>query len=451
MCVCVESHVEARGDACGFLFPTSVCVETQGVAANSGSEAVLCARLFSCIMASADLAAVDSALRFLMDEAGVSGEGQKKVYASGFDSLRSFAGIDESAAGVREALKQMGLDASTNLAMRKDVALLVSVWESSRTQRSYQEKNKQEARVGGQLRLVQTTEYAAMRSAVEQTLGRLKDKEAPSKSLVAAKLEQVEDGAPIAEDLREATSFEDAEVEAYSAVIDPGSNTLKIRPGKCSTTPPRTPEELRLRHRRLGLAWAFIRTRHSNRKWVPANVVEAFRKFSDYVLGNTVAGLCGMDGLRPTWPLILSYELELRKAAYRFVRDGLCDCIGAALEKACETPALYSVHFVTPMQLGKMEPVDDSLPPAPPIQMDLDRGSKGKGKGKWTRQWGKSSQAPDGRKICFAYNKPSGCHQKACSFAHICQRCFAKHSFQQCRHKKPSDKAHQPGRTEAAE
>ena len=296
----MESHVEVRGDACGFLFPTSVCVETQGVAANSGSESVLCARLFSCIMASADLAAVDSALRFLMDEAGVSAEGQKKVYASGFDSLRSFAGIDESAAGVREALKQMGLDASTNLAMRKDVALLVSVWESSRTQRSYQEKNKQEARAGGQLRLVQTTEYAAMRSAVEQTLGRLKDKEAPSKSLVAAKLEQVEDGAPIAEDLREATSFEDAEVEAYSAVIDPGSNTLKIRPGKCSTTPPRTPEELRLRHRRLGLAWAFIRTRHSNRKWVPANVVEAFRKFSDYVLGNTVTGLCGMDGLRPT-------------------------------------------------------------------------------------------------------------------------------------------------------
>ena len=106
--------------------------------------------------------------------------------------------------------------ASANLAMRKDVALLVSVWESSRTQCSYQEKNKQEARLRGQLRLVQTTEYAAMRSAVEQTLGRLKDKEAPSKSLVAAKLEQVEDGAPIAEDLREATSFEDAEVEAYT-------------------------------------------------------------------------------------------------------------------------------------------------------------------------------------------------------------------------------------------
>ena len=43
-----------------------------------------------------------------------------------------------------------------------------------------------------------TTEYAAMRSAVEAMQGSLRDKEAPSKSLVASKLEQLEDGAPVA-------------------------------------------------------------------------------------------------------------------------------------------------------------------------------------------------------------------------------------------------------------
>ena len=76
---------------------------------------------------------------------------------------------------------------------------------------------------------------------------------------------------PIAEDLRDATSFEDGAGEAYSAVIA----TVRIRP-------------LRLRHRRLGLAWAFIKTRHSNRVWVPVNIVECFRKLSDHVLGSTV-------------------------------------------------------------------------------------------------------------------------------------------------------------------
>ena len=108
-----------------------------------------------------------------------------------------------------------------------------------------------------------------MRAAVEKMQGRLRDKEAPSKSLVASKLEQLEDGAPVPEDLREATSFEDSAVEAYSAVVDPASNFLRIRPGKSTTTPPANPEELRLRHRRLGLAWAFVKSRHANRGWIP--------------------------------------------------------------------------------------------------------------------------------------------------------------------------------------
>ena len=43
--------------------------------------------------------------------------------------------------------------------------------------------------------------------------------------------------------------------------------------------------------------------------------------------------------------LVLAYELELRKTAYRYVRDGVCACLETALDKACEAPALYSVHF----------------------------------------------------------------------------------------------------------
>ena len=117
--------------------------------------------------------------------------------------------------------------------------------------------------------------YSAMRAAVECAQGRsLKDREVPSKSLIALKLEQVEDGAPVAEGLREVTSLEDAHVEAYGAVIDPASQTLRIRPGKATTTPPATPEELRLRHRRLGLAWDFVRTRHSTRTWLPQSCVD---------------------------------------------------------------------------------------------------------------------------------------------------------------------------------
>ena len=42
--------------------------------------------------------------------------------------------------------------------------------------------------------------------------------ELPSKSLLAAKLEQVEENAPYPEDLRDVTSVEDAATEAYDAI-----------------------------------------------------------------------------------------------------------------------------------------------------------------------------------------------------------------------------------------
>ena len=74
----------------------------------------------------------DSALLFLMEEAGVSADTQEKKYKEGFDTLLSFAGLDETTAGVRAALKQMGLDAEASLPIRKEVALLITALISSK-------------------------------------------------------------------------------------------------------------------------------------------------------------------------------------------------------------------------------------------------------------------------------------------------------------------------------
>ena len=68
---------------------------------------------------------------------------------------------------------------------------------------------------------MQPNEHHAMRLAVEVALGKLKDKEVPAKSVLAAKLEQIESNQPVAELLTEVASLEDSELEAYSAVIDP--------------------------------------------------------------------------------------------------------------------------------------------------------------------------------------------------------------------------------------
>ena len=238
------------------------------------------------------LAKVESELKFHMDEARVPQDVQLLVYKCGYDSMRIFAGLDDTKEAVRSALKEeLPLDYTASPEKRRNMALLLSVWDTCRLQLSVQEKHKSEAKLGTHTRLIQTTEHASLRSAIEAVHGDLCDKEVPSKSLIAQKLEQVEDNCPELEDLREVTSVADAATEAYAAVIDPTSNTLRFKPGKTMTTPPSTPEELRLRHRRLGLAWEMARSRHCSRAWLPERCVDAFRKFSDHILGAKIAGL----------------------------------------------------------------------------------------------------------------------------------------------------------------
>ena len=163
-------------------------------------------------------ASADADLRFQMEEAGVSADVQKAIYAEGFTSVRVFAGLEESREGVRAALKSsFKLDGNESPAMRKEIALLLAVWEGARSQLTYQAKNKEEAKQGTQNRLMQSSEHSAMRLRVEQVLNRtLKDREAPSKALVASKLQQLEEGVPKAEDLRDVTSYEHVEGEDRS-------------------------------------------------------------------------------------------------------------------------------------------------------------------------------------------------------------------------------------------
>lgn len=89
----------------------------------------------------------------------------------------------------------------------------------------------------------------------------------------------------------EHTSAEDSVKEAYASLIaGPVSNAVHFKPGETITTPPATAEELRLRHRRLGLAWEMAKSRRGSRAWLPDRCVDAFRKLSDHVLGSKIAG-----------------------------------------------------------------------------------------------------------------------------------------------------------------
>ena len=271
----------------------------------------------------AAMEAADSDLKYLLTEVGVAEEVQAALYHRGFTTLRLFSGIDESRAEVRAAINaEIGLDHAAGNAERRNTALLLSAWETARTQQRSNDENRADARAAMVPRPVPGNEHAMLREALEAQIGRLKDYEVPAKSLIAAKLDDIESNMPKLEDLRDVASVEDGEADLLQGSLDAATGTFKMKAARNAITMPKTAEELRLRHRRIGLAWEMARTKHRNRVWLQGGLVEAYRHLSDHVLGKHAYGLQLPHEQRPKWELILSYEQEVRKRAYQLLRRG---------------------------------------------------------------------------------------------------------------------------------
>ena len=315
-----------------------------------------------------DLAKLSSDLLFILQEAGVSLANQAQLGHLDVVSVPLFAGLDETRTKAREALAALlPLDVDASAANRLEMAKLLVAWEAAKLQTEATQRNRAEARLGTQQRLLQPSEHQAMRMAVEKVLGSLKDREVPAKQVLAAKLEMIESNMPVVELLTEVASVEDAEIESFEAKIDPVTNTLKIKSGKHSVAAPSTPEELRLRHRRIGLAWDMLSTKHSNRAWLSPNMTDCLRRFSDFILGTQVAGL--VAGTRtPPWSLVLAFEHECRKAICKWLRDGKVATLADGYEKAINEVELLNRYFIIPFSLNTKETswASGSVPPPQP-------------------------------------------------------------------------------------
>ena len=81
----------------------------------------------------------------------------------GAHSLRMFGGLPETGQTMREVFKSgFGLDSSGNIELRKEIALLLSVWKKSRTQHAMCRIVGIPSYIGAQQRRVQNTKDTAM-------------------------------------------------------------------------------------------------------------------------------------------------------------------------------------------------------------------------------------------------------------------------------------------------
>ena len=414
------------------------------------------------VIAPADQAAgreaASSDLQYHLAELGISEEVQVALFCNGVTSLRVFAGLDETREKMRECLKSdLGLDAADGMMARRQIALVISAWEAARVQVNAEDLAKVEARAHALPRPVGATELAAMRRVAELRLGSLKSYEVPSKALIGLKLEQIEENEPKVEDLREVTSLDDLESEALTGIIDSATGTFRVRKGSNSIQLPSNPESLRLRHRRIGLAWTFVASRHTNRKWLAGVSVEDYRVLSDYILGARVADLTSKSPSgevvgRVSWSQVLEYDHEVRKLAYELVRTGAAATISEGLRSATKDAEARQLHLIDPMSLstcgvfgagrgaGRRQAADGEDFQASsskarknnPNQGGAGGGGKGKGKKgmKGKKKGGLWSITPAGARICFAFNN-TGC-PGGCTMQHVCQRCLGTHSLQVC-------------------
>lgn len=87
-----------------------------------------------------------------------------------------------------------------------------------------------------------------------------------------------------------------------------GTGHLKIRPGTARVTLPSCGEELRQRHRLIAVAWLMCRSKHRNQSCLTADLLDAFRRLSDFILGKRIANhplMVGGSTRRPAWKLVL--------------------------------------------------------------------------------------------------------------------------------------------------
>jgi hypothetical protein len=402
----------------------------------------------------------DSDLAFIFADSEVGILYQYKIVVAGFRTLKRFSALEESRAALRAALlADFGLDPASSLEARLNVTLIVNAWEAAREQVTREIQMRAEAKALQQPRPVGHTERTAMRRVVEARYGKIPDDEAPGAAYLALKMEEVEQNEPRASPLDEVISIEDGDEYSLGASIDLAGG-LRVTRQKAKSSMPGTPEALRRRLRVESNVWLYLSTKFGNRPWLSGLTQRPFMKLADHILGKKGAELevatpasdnrTEQASLKPPWQLILSYEHELRKRAFYLVREE-GQTLEQAIDSAIADQEVRALRFINPLSLlassSKRSRTDTSSEPALKTRAkgkgrgNAKGGKKGSGKDKDGGSNSKmqmpenyASRTPDGRLICFKYNRTDGSCSGRCNMLHVCQvkGCHDKHPAYSC-------------------
>ena len=395
-------------------------------------------------------AEVDADLVFIWDEAGVSLQNQY-IVAQNYRSVRKFAAIGDSRADVRTAFQaDVPIDPAAGAAQRAELACLVTSWQVASEMTEKEIQSRAEARNLGIPRQVTFTDRNALVSAFERVHGRLEDRDTPSADYLSQKVEEVEQGELLASQLDEIGSKDEALTLSIQSSVD-SSGRLRITRERKKSKLPNNSEELRAKLKLESNAFVMLGAKFRNRAWFQGLVPNDYSKFVDWLLGEKVYGLQvpkiaaeGTRPLNPPWSILLRFEHQVRKEAYKqAIRQNRS--IHDTLPEAMANAELKEVHFVSPVALSFTNPEVDTKPSVPgaedpawvPNKFAKKGKEKGKGKGKqgrFDKRYGfLHSTTPDGRQICYAFQE--GKCKGGCGRVDVCQLCLKPHPLKDCKFK----------------
>ena len=422
-----------------------------------GSRDLQCSREMAAVIDDAARRAflhreVDSDLVYIWEDSGISLAHQYEL-GQGYRTVRKFAALADGKAEARAAFAaNLGLDPAGGAVPQAALAGLITAWQIANETNEKDVQNRAEAKNLGVPRPLTFTDRNALYNAFERVHGRVEDKEAPSADYLSQKMEEIEQGELLASNLDEVGSKEDSLTIAIQSSVDT-SGRLRITRERKKSKLPTNSEELRIKLKLEGTMLIMLGSKFRNREWFRDLEPNDFTRYVDWLLGEKVYSLQipkaqaeGTQPLHPPWTVLLRFEQQVRKEAYkqalRFNRS-----IKLTLQEAMANSELKEVHFVSPVALAMNQRTTtaDAAPSGVHVlggeenlpNKFAKKGTKGKGKGKngrFDKRYGFiHSQTPDGRQICYGFQE--GKCKGNCGRVHICQLCLSNHALKDCKFK----------------
>ena len=265
---------------------------------------------------------------FMLNEEEVPLEIQHRVITAGIKNLKIFAALEETRADFKKTMGEIArLDpASDNIEEKIAAASLMAAWQTAKDRVEAEGKAKAAADASGSSLPQPLGKKAlhAMENSFVEIYGRFPESETAGETMMARRLQEVENDRPMAEPLTEVASVaEGCEEIAFHETGPDGGIRTQTRKIKKVPLPVDT-EDLRLRHKLLENSFLKAKLKHGSKPWLSDVAPGTFTStLSKYIMGEKVMKLeAARDmNVKVTWNIIIKYEHELRKMAFNLIRE----------------------------------------------------------------------------------------------------------------------------------